>query len=49
MLLMLFLVDEDVLKEKEMEHLIKYILAVRDMDESGYEEVLNQLRDFQVR
>lgn len=49
MLLMLFLADEDVLKEKEMDHLVNYILAVRDMDESGYEDVVEQLRGFQVR
>lgn len=47
--LMLFLVDEELLTKKEKDDLMKYILAVRDMDASGYDELLGQLREFQVR
>ena len=49
MILMLFLADEDLLTKKEKDDLMRYILAVRDMDASGYDELLGQLREFQVR
>lgn len=48
MLLMLFLADEELLSEKEKDNLMKYMLASRDMDETGYDELLEQLRELQV-
>lgn len=44
MLMMLFMVDETLLQQKEKDTLIKYLLALRNMDESGYEEVEDSLR-----
>lgn len=44
MLMMLFMVDETLLQQKERDVLIKYLLALRNMDESGYEEVEDSLR-----
>lgn len=44
MLMMLFMVDEMLLQQKERDVLIKYLLALRNMDESGYEEVEDSLR-----
>ncbi|MDE7223479.1 MAG: DGQHR domain-containing protein, partial [Acetatifactor sp.] len=49
MLLMLFLGDEALLREKEKDNLMTYMLAIRDMDESGYDLILEQLREFQVK
>ena len=45
MLMMLFMVDETLLQQKEKDALIKYLLALRNMDESGYEEIEDSLRD----
>ena len=42
--MMLFMVDEMLLQQKERDVLIKYLLALRNMDESGYEEVEDSLR-----
>ena len=49
MLLMLFLADEVLLSEKEKNNLMTYMLAIRDMDETGYDVILEQLREFQVK
>ncbi len=45
MLMMLFMVDETLLQKKEKDMLIKYLMALRNMDESGYEEVEDSLRN----
>ncbi|MCM1213826.1 MAG: DGQHR domain-containing protein [Lachnospiraceae bacterium] len=49
MLLMLFLADEELLSEKEKDNLMTYMLAVRDMDEKGYDVILEQLKEFKVK
>lgn len=49
MILMLFLADETVLSEKEISGLIDYILSLRDMDESGYQDVIKGLRVYSVK
>ena len=46
---MLFLADETVLIEKEKTGLVEYILSLRDMDQSGYQEIIDGLRSFSVR
>lgn len=43
-LLMLFLVDETLLQEKEKRELIQYIMGVKDLEESDYDNVLDVLR-----
>lgn len=45
MLMMLFMVDEALLQKKEKDMLIKYLMGLRNMEESGYEEVEDSLRD----
>lgn len=45
MLMMLFMVDEALLQPKEKDMLIKYLMGLRDMEESGYEEVADSLRN----
>ena len=49
MTLMLFLANEELLSEKEKDELIKYILSLRDMDESGYDDIMEQLRMFKLQ
>lgn len=45
MLMMLFMVDETLLQKKEKDTLIRYLMALRNMEESGYEEVEDSLRN----
>lgn len=49
MTLMLFLANEALLSEKEKDELIKYVLSLRDMDESGYDDIVEQIRAFKVQ
>lgn len=48
MLLMLFMVDENLLIQKEKNELIRYMLGIRDMDESGYDDMVEQLNEFRI-
>lgn len=48
MYLMLFLTDESVLKEKESNKLIQYILSSRGLDISEYDSILSELREYAV-
>lgn len=48
MSLMLFLARESLLSKKEKDELIKYILSLRDMDESGYDDIVDQLRNVRM-
>ena len=49
MILMLFLADETILNKKEKDGLIEYILSLRDMDPSGYQDIIDGLRAFSVK
>lgn len=49
MILMLFLADETILNKKEKDGLIEYILSLRDMDQSGYQDIIDGLRAFSVK
>lgn len=49
MILMLFLADEATLSEKEKNGLVEYILSLRDMDQSGYHDIIDGLRAFSVK
>ena len=44
-LLMMFLVDETILSEKETEELVQYIMGVRDLDATEYDSILEMLRE----
>jgi len=48
MRLMLFMADENILKEKEKSELISYILATRDMDDQHKDKILEELRKYVV-
>ena len=49
MLMMLFLADESLLQAEEIDLVINYLLALRDMDQTGYGDMLEQLRELQVK
>ena len=44
-LLMMFLVDETILSEKETEELVQYIMGVRELDATEYDSILEMLRE----
>lgn len=49
MLMMLFLADESLLHDEEIHMVMDYLLALRDMDRTGYSDMLEQWREFQVK